>query len=102
MLYVVFPVITHHGSLPVLISRLRQSYPFFDFLCKQISLSLHNSGVQFLLSVLVFCFTILFLIRLLNSGSTRFFHYCCGDSRNGLFEKFLDFFFERFNDDDNA
>lgn len=91
----VAPVVTGHGSLPALISHLRESSSFFDFCFDSISALTHDSYFQLLVSAIIFCFTLCFAIRCLSSLSGRFSAYAKGDSKGGLFETILDFFFER-------
>ena len=87
----VAPVITGHGSLPLLISRLRESFPFFDFFCDVL---IHDSTFHFFISVLILVFTARFAYRFLCSYSSRFLAYCHGENRKGSFESILNFFFE--------
>lgn len=63
---VVFPVISHHGSLPTLISRLRESYPFFDSVCLTVSYIFHNDIFRTLLLMLLVAYIAWFIFRFLH------------------------------------
>lgn len=88
MFAVIVPVI------PVLISRLRESYPFFDSFCSTVSYIFHNDTFQTLL--------VIFLVANIAFLFFKFLHhsFCVGSldkdrNKSFLYQFIVDVFFER-------